>query len=200
VRRRIREHALNLLALATLVVVGLAVGGTILANQRLYLPGWVPFIGSDFVRYKAMLPTAQSITPGQGQTVNVAGIPVGEITDVRLVDGRAEISMDIRRRYTPIYRDATALVRPRTGLNDMLIELAPGSKRSGVRPPDEPIPVSRTLANVNLDEILASLDKDTRTYLQLPRRGRRAGARRQRPAAVGDAQALRARPASCCAR
>jgi phospholipid/cholesterol/gamma-HCH transport system substrate-binding protein len=49
----------------------------------------------------------------------------------------------------------------------MLIELAPGSKRSGVRPPGEPIPVSRTLANVNLDEILASLDKDTRTYLQL---------------------------------
>jgi phospholipid/cholesterol/gamma-HCH transport system substrate-binding protein len=36
-----------------------------------------------------------------------------------------------------------------------------------VRPPDEAIPVSRTLSNVNLDEILASLDKDTRTYLQL---------------------------------
>lgn len=166
-RRLVEKYALNLTALAVLVVAGLAVGGYILANQRLYLPSWVPFIGSDFVRYRAMLPTAQSIAPGQGQTVNVAGIPVGEITDVRLVDGRAEISMDIRRRFTPIYRDATALVRPRTGLNDMLIELAPGSRSSGVRPPDEPIPVSRTLANVNLDEILAALDKDTRTYLQL---------------------------------
>ncbi len=166
-RRLIENHALNLAALVLLVVVGLAVGGYILSNQRLYLPSWVPFIGSDFVRYKAMLPSAQSITPGQGQTVNVAGVPVGEITDVRLVDGRAEISMDIRRRYTPIYRDATALVRPRTGLNDMLIELAPGSKGAGVRPPREPIPVSRTLSNVNLDEILAALDKDTRTYLQL---------------------------------
>jgi len=41
------------------------------------------------------------------------------------------------------------------------------ARSSGVRPPGEPIPVSRTLANVNLDEILASLDKDTRTYLQL---------------------------------
>jgi phospholipid/cholesterol/gamma-HCH transport system substrate-binding protein len=167
VRRAIGKHAPNLLALAALVVVALAVGGYILGNQRLYLPSWVPFVGSDFVRYTALFPTAQSITPGQGQTVNVAGIPVGEITDVRLVDGRAEIAMDIRRRYTPIYRDASALLRPRTGLNDMVIELAPGSRRSGVRPPSDPIPVSRTLSNVNLDEILAALDKDTRTYLQL---------------------------------
>ena len=166
-RKLVEKYALNLLALATLVVIGLGVGGYILSNQRLSLPSWVPFIGSDFVRYKAMLPTAQSITPGQGQTVNVAGIPVGEITDVRLVNGRAEISMDIRRRYTPIYRDASALVRPKTGLNDMIIELAPGSRSSGVRRPSEPIPVSRTLSNVNLDEILAALDKDTRTYLQL---------------------------------
>ena len=34
--------------------------------------------------------------------------------------------MKIRRKYTPIYKDATALLRPKTGLNDMVIQLDPG--------------------------------------------------------------------------
>ena len=56
-------------------------GGYILANQRFYLPGWVPLVGTDFVELKAEFSTAQAVTPGQGQTVNIAGVEVGEITE-----------------------------------------------------------------------------------------------------------------------
>ena len=56
----------------------------ILSNQRLTLPGWVPVIGKDFYEIKAELATAQAVTPGQGQTVNVAGVKVGEIKSVKL--------------------------------------------------------------------------------------------------------------------
>jgi virulence factor Mce-like protein len=165
--RIIRKYALNVSAIIGLAVIALLVGGYILKNQRFTLPSAVPFLGSEFVNYKATLPTAQSITPGQGQTVNVAGVPVGELSKVDLVDGRAVVTMKIRKKFTPIYRDATAVVRPKTGLNDMIIELSPGSKTKGELPTSAPIPVDQSLSPVNLDEILAGLDGDTRSYLQL---------------------------------
>jgi phospholipid/cholesterol/gamma-HCH transport system substrate-binding protein len=58
-------------------------------------------------------------------------------------------------------------VRPKTGLNDMTIQLDPGTAQAGQAPDDWVIPASRTSATVNFDQILASLDTDTRTYLQI---------------------------------
>ena len=166
-RTAIRKHMTDFVALIVLFVIALGVGGYILSNQRLYLPKWVPFVGSDFVKYKFDFSTAQSVTPGQGQTVNIAGVKVGEITAVNLENGHAVVTAEIKHKYTPIYRNATALLRPKTGLNDMLIELTPGSKSAGVLPPSEHVPIDQTLPNVNADEILAGLDGDTRDYLRL---------------------------------
>jgi phospholipid/cholesterol/gamma-HCH transport system substrate-binding protein len=166
-RTAISKHMRDFVALVLLFIVGLGVGGYILSNQRFYLPKWVPIVGSDYVKYKADFATAQSVTPGQGQTVNIAGVKVGEITKVDLKDGKAVITMSIKRKYTPIYKDATALLRPKTGLNDMLVELTPGSKSAGELPRSEPIPINQTLPNINADEILAALDGDTRDYLRL---------------------------------
>jgi len=59
------------------------------------------------------------------------------------------------------------LLRPKTGLKDMVAELDPGTKDAGELPEGEPIPASQTLPDVNLDEILASLDADTRDYLRV---------------------------------
>ncbi len=139
----------------------------ILSHQRLALPAGVPLLGKDFVRVDAEMSTAQAVTPGQGQTVNIAGVEVGEIASVELEDGNAVIGMDIERDHARIYRDATVLLRPKTGLKDMVAELNPGTKEAGELPEGEPIPASQTLPDVNLDEILASLDADTRDYLRV---------------------------------
>ena len=163
----VQKYWKNFAAIVLLAICGLVVAGFILSNQRFYLPHWVPALGSDFVDYKAQFSTAQSVTPGQGQTIQVAGVDVGDITKVDLVDGRAVVTMKIRRKYTPIYKDATALLRPKTGLNDMVIELDPGSRTAGKAPAGWAVPVNQTLPNVNFDEILSSLDTDTRSYLQL---------------------------------
>jgi phospholipid/cholesterol/gamma-HCH transport system substrate-binding protein len=167
VKTAIRKHLRDFAFVVGIVVVALLVGSYILSNQRFYLPKWVPVVGSDFVDYKAQFSTAQSVTPGQGQTVQVAGVDVGDITRVDLVGGRAVVTMKIRRKYTPLYRNATALLRPKTGLNDMVIELDPGSRNAGEAPAGFTVPVAQTLPNVNFDEILSSLDSDTRSYLQL---------------------------------
>ena len=165
----IRKHTKDFIAILALGIAAFAVGAFILSHQRFYLPHWVPVIGSDFVDYQAEMSTAQAFTPGQGQTVLVAGVPIGEIGNVELKDGRARITMKIRRKYTPIYKDATILSRPKTGLNDMVLELDPGNKSAGELPENGSgvVPVANTLPNVNPDEFFAGLDTDTRRYLQL---------------------------------
>jgi phospholipid/cholesterol/gamma-HCH transport system substrate-binding protein len=168
VRTAIRKHRWDFVAMVMIFIISLGVGGFILGHQRFYLPKWVPVVGTEFVNYKAEFATAQSVTPGQGQTVNVAGVPVGEISKVELKDGRAVISMKIRKKYAHVYKDATALLRPKTGLNDMVVELTPGSAKAGeINPKKGFIPITQTLPNVNTDEFLAALDGDTRSYLQL---------------------------------
>lgn len=166
-KRAIQKHFRDVLAILALAVVGVLVGSYILSNQRFYAPSWVPVIGSDFVDYQAEMATAQAFTAGQGQTVMIAGVSVGEIGQVTLKDGRAQITMKIKRKYTPIYRDATVLSRPKTGLNDMTIELDPGNATAGELDGGGLIPISQTLPNVNPDEFLAGLDVETRNYIQL---------------------------------
>ncbi|MBB4662676.1 MlaD family protein [Conexibacter arvalis] len=165
----IRKHLRDFIAILALVVVAAIVGGYILAHQRIYFPGWVPIVGRDDFVIKGEFETAQAITPGQGQTVDIAGVQVGEISNVELANGRALVTMRISDRYKEIYPNATMLLRPKTGLKDMVVELDPGSREDGRGPVEEgyTIPVSQTLPDVNLDELLAVLDRDTRAYLQL---------------------------------
>jgi phospholipid/cholesterol/gamma-HCH transport system substrate-binding protein len=165
-KRHIKKHLTDFLAIIGLLVVALGVGGYILAQQRFYLPPSVPVLGTDFATLKGEFQTAKSVTPGQGQTVTIAGVDVGEIEKVELVEGRALVTMKIRQRYFErVRKDATMLLRPKTGLEDMAIELSPGR---GERVPEGwTVPVQNTLPDVKLEEILASLDRDTRDYLRL---------------------------------
>jgi phospholipid/cholesterol/gamma-HCH transport system substrate-binding protein len=166
-RRQIRKQLRVFLAIIGLVILALVTVGYILSQQRFYLPGWVPVIGTDFYVVKAELPTGQAVVPGQGQSVNIAGVKVGEVGDVQLRDGRAVITMDIQNKYKPIYRNATVLLRPKTGLKDMFLALEPGTKNAGSLPENGTVPVSNTLPDVNADEVLAQLDSDTRAYLSI---------------------------------
>ena len=58
-------------------------------------------------RVNAQFQTAQAVVPGQGQTVDIAGVKIGEVGGVELKDGRAVVEMQIQEKYKPIYRDAT---------------------------------------------------------------------------------------------
>jgi phospholipid/cholesterol/gamma-HCH transport system substrate-binding protein len=135
------------------------------SHQRLHLP-WQ----HQRIIY-AEFSNAQAVTPGQGQTVNVAGVAVGEIGDVRLEQGHALVQMRLTSNdLGPVYRNAHLLLRPKTGLNDMSISLDPGTpdpslpNRGALKDGDR-LPIWNTLPAVNPDEVLAALDSDTRAYL-----------------------------------
>jgi phospholipid/cholesterol/gamma-HCH transport system substrate-binding protein len=166
-RKAIRDHARDFVAVIGLVVIAAAITLVILTQQRLSFPEWVPGLGEDRFELKAEFTSAQAVVPGQGQTVNIAGIKVGDVSEVELEDGVAVVTMEVDEEYVPLIHDnATMLLRPKTGLQDMTIELDPGNGGGGVEE-GETIPLSRTQPTVNTDQILASLDGDTRAYLTL---------------------------------
>jgi phospholipid/cholesterol/gamma-HCH transport system substrate-binding protein len=154
-------------AIVALLVLAVGVSSYILTNQRLTLPAWVPLIGKDFYEFKGEFATGQAVTPGQGQTVDVAGVEVGEISRVDLRDGKAILGLRLDDKHVRVYRDATMLLRPKTGLKDMTVELNPGTREAGTLPEGGTIPVGQTQPDVNLDELLSALDDDTRQWLQV---------------------------------
>jgi phospholipid/cholesterol/gamma-HCH transport system substrate-binding protein len=137
----IRKHWLDFVAIIGLVLIAGAVAVFILGKQRLSLPAWVPLVGKDYFVVKAELSTAQAVTPGQGQTVNIAGVQVGEISKVELRDGKALITLRMQPKYGRVYRNAHVLMRPKTGLKDMVAELEPGTPKAGRLHDGDVIPV-----------------------------------------------------------
>ncbi len=167
-KRVFERYLVSFVAIVGVVVFGLAAAAYILGNQRFYLPNWVPVIGSDFVDYTADFHAAKSVVPGQGQTVTISGVTVGEIGNVELVNGRGRVTMKIRREYSNrIHSDASAALRARTPLQDMVIQLDPGTKGAPLLPPGGNIPSARTMTPVELEEILSEFDIDTRAYLAI---------------------------------
>ena len=159
--RQLRRHAIELGAVLFLVVCASAVGVYVLAHQRVRFP-WqhVYTIKADFT-------SAAAVAPGQGQTVDVAGVKVGEIGKVMVHDGHARIELKIRRDKLPaVYANAHALLRPKTGLQDMSVDLDPGTANARKLSDGDALPVAQTLPDVHMDEILSALDADTRAWLQ----------------------------------
>ena len=167
-RRAIREHRRDFVAILLLLVIGLITTGVILSQQRLTLPGWVPVIGEERFAMEIEMSSAQAVIPGQGQSVNLAGIKVGDVTDVDVEDGKAVVSASLEpEKAALIHEDATVLLRPRTGLQDMTLEVDPGTSGSPTIEEGVRLISGATAPNVQPDEILAALDRDTQDYLTL---------------------------------
>lgn len=160
-KRAIATHRRDFIAIAVLVVVAFGVTIYILEHQ----PAFV--FGQSYYTVKAPFAEAAAVTPGQGQAVTIAGVQVGEVGGVSLHDGQAVVTMNIYKQYAPIYRDATVLLRPRTPLKDMYLSLDPGSRSAGAIPNDGTLSAANTQPDVDVSQILSSLDADTRNYLIL---------------------------------
>jgi phospholipid/cholesterol/gamma-HCH transport system substrate-binding protein len=160
----IRKNMKSFVAIIVLIVLSAGVAFYVLTQERFRFP----FLSPQPVKMYAALSTAQAVTPGQGQTVRVSGVEIGEIGQVKLKDGQAIVEMDIDPKYKSLlHTDAHALLRPKTGLKDMFLEVSPGSHSAPVAKPGFTIPVQNTLPDVNPDEIYSALDADTRQYLAL---------------------------------
>ena len=165
--RQARGHRKDTIAIFVLAIAGIVMMLGIFTQQKASLPAWLPLVGEEFDHITAEFSTAQAVTPGQGQAVDIAGIQIGKVTSVDLENGHAVVGMDIEPQYMElIHPDASLLLRPKTNLNDMIVEIEAGT---GKRPIEDGahFNLTQTEPNTNLDAFLATLDADTRQYIQL---------------------------------
>ncbi len=98
-RRQARGHRKDTIAIFVLAIAGIVMMLGIFTQQKASLPSWLPFVGEEFDHISAEFTTAQAVTPGQGQAVDVAGIQIGKVSSVDLEDGHAVVGMDIEPKY-----------------------------------------------------------------------------------------------------
>jgi phospholipid/cholesterol/gamma-HCH transport system substrate-binding protein len=158
---QIRRYGRYFVILVLLAVIGSVAGGYILLQER--LPN--PF--ATFYNVNGAFPSAAAVVPGLGEPVNIAGVHVGEITNTTLQNGQGIIHMQITPSKLPgahLYRNASAELIPNTPLDDMQIDIQPGTKSTGILPSGSTIPVGQTTSPTQSDDLLDSLDTDTRTW------------------------------------
>jgi phospholipid/cholesterol/gamma-HCH transport system substrate-binding protein len=161
VKRAIRVHRGDFIAIVVLFLLAIGVSGYIFLHQ----PAFTVF--KNYYTVYAQFDQASAVTAGQGQTVDIAGVTVGQIGGVNVQNGRAIVKMNLYKKYAPIYRNATVLLRPRTPLKDMYLALDPGTRNTGVLPNGATLGAGATNPDVDFSEILSALDADTRDYLLL---------------------------------
>lgn len=165
--RQARGHRKDTVAIFVLALAGIVMMLGIFTQQKASLPSWLPLVGEEFEHVSAEFSTAQAVTPGQGQSVDIAGIQIGKVTSVDLENGHAVVGMDIVPEYMKlIHPDASFLLRPKTGLNDMIVEIEPGTGAKHIEDGAK-FTLAQTEPNTNFEAFLATLDADTRQYLQL---------------------------------
>lgn len=158
---QIRRYGRSFLILLALMAIGTAAGAYILLKQR--LPN--PF--ATFYDVNGAFPSAAAVVPGLGEPVNIAGVHVGEITNTTLSNGQGIIHMQIDPSKMPgghLFRNAHADLVPNTPLDDMQVNIQPGTPSAGVLPSGGMIPAGETTSPTQSDDLLDALDTDTRTW------------------------------------
>jgi len=165
--RQVRGRRKDTIAIFVLAIAGIVMMLGIFVQQKASLPAWLPVVGEEFEHITAEFSTAQAVTPGQGQAVDIAGIQIGKVASVDLENGHAVVGMDIEPKYVDLlHLDASFLLRPKTNLNDMIVEIEPGTANGEVEDGDH-FTLTQTEPNTNLDAFFSTLDADTRQYIQL---------------------------------
>jgi phospholipid/cholesterol/gamma-HCH transport system substrate-binding protein len=106
----------------------------------------------------------------KNQAVRIAGVDVGKVSKIEPVGGDSPavvVTMKLEDDALPIHEDATVKVRPRIFFEgNNFFDIHPGSPSSPELEDGDTIPASQTSAPVQLDQVLGSLQADTRKNLQ----------------------------------
>jgi phospholipid/cholesterol/gamma-HCH transport system substrate-binding protein len=126
----------------------------------------------------AVFSSANGIRPGS--PVRIAGVNVGQVTSVGAEPGckssssdqtachAAELTMTIQNQGLPIHEDATFAIRPRIFLEgNFFVDVSPGTPSAPTARDGHTFPIQQGIEPVQLDQVLTSLQSDTRRNLQI---------------------------------
>jgi phospholipid/cholesterol/gamma-HCH transport system substrate-binding protein len=131
----------------------------------------VPFVTSHY-KLNAVFANASNLRPNS--TVRIAGVDVGKVKSISgykdangTPTGGALVTMELDNNALPLHRDATLKIRPKLFLEgNFFVQLSPGSPSATNLRSGSTVPVTQTSAPVQIDQVLSSLQTNTRQNLQ----------------------------------
>jgi phospholipid/cholesterol/gamma-HCH transport system substrate-binding protein len=153
------QHRVSPLRAGVIAVIVVVIA-TFLAFSK-SLPWQQPF------ELKAVFESAANIR--LDSPVRIAGVEVGTVTKVEHLDDSnlSVVTMEIKDNGLPIHEDATLKIRPRLFLEgNFFVDMTSGTPARPAIDDGDTIPVTQTAYPVQLDQVLTSLQTDTRKDLQ----------------------------------
>lgn len=142
--------------LTVLIVLGLAATWFLLGNLKFIMPG------SDRFEFSADFDKASAVEPSQRPSVRIAGVPVGVVTDSEVSsEGNTRLSFSLEPDQE-IYDNAKIIIRPKSPLNEMYVNIEPGGPPGRPIKAGESMPATHTDRPVQPDEVLSHLDSRAR--------------------------------------
>jgi virulence factor Mce-like protein len=146
------------------VAIGLIVAILFVIGFYLGFTKRVPFTSRGYELH-ATFENATTLKPNS--PVRIAGVNVGKVSSVEPEGNIAEATFNVSDDGLPIHEDATIKIRPRLFLEgNFFLDLHPGSPSAPELDSGSTIPATQTTTAVQIDEILTSLQSDTRTNLK----------------------------------
>ncbi|MEV4421149.1 MlaD family protein [Patulibacter sp. NPDC049589] len=96
--------------------------------------------------------------------VRSAGVKIGEVGDIENSgDGRrVRLTLELKKKYAPVYRDAKVLVRQKTLVGENYVDLTVGDRSAGQVANGGTLTVAAQKEAVPIDQVLNTLDPKTR--------------------------------------
>ena len=125
----------------------------------------VPLVSSEPYRVEVIFSDAQGLDRVDEPAAAVAGTPLGQVSEVRYEDGHPIATLTLADEVRgKLFADASAAIRPASALQNLLVNIDPGTPSAGPLPEDQPIPPARTTNYVAIDDLTSILDADTQAY------------------------------------
>ncbi|HEX8645458.1 MAG TPA: MlaD family protein [Thermoleophilaceae bacterium] len=116
-------------------------------------------------RVKAQMPESTLLV--KEADVRMAGLDVGKVKALKLQrGGGSEVEMEIDPDFAPLPKDVKAILRQKSLLGQIYIELTPGTRDGPKLDDGDEIPNKAVVEPVELDEIISLFDEETRKNFQ----------------------------------
>lgn len=154
---------LGRLAITVQIIAALIFVGYTLTKKSIRLP-----FAPEPYQVQVILSDAQGLDRLDEPAAAVAGTPLGGVSEVEYLNGQALVTLTLDSEVRgKVFADASAAIRPASALQNLLVNIDPGTPEAGPLPEDEPIPPARTTSYVAIDDLTGILDADTQAYVSI---------------------------------
>jgi phospholipid/cholesterol/gamma-HCH transport system substrate-binding protein len=122
------------------------------------LPGEEPY------KVQAVIPTAVSLA--KAGDVREAGVNVGRVTNIGQRGDATILELDLKKKYGPVFRDASVLIRAKSVAGENYVEIDPGNPKTGPLPSGSTLSIQHAKDATQIDQLFSVFDQARRRDLQ----------------------------------